>query len=78
MSATLATLERRGLIARSPDPEDGRRIRLAITDAGRQTIATKPAVRTQQLAAALARLDDDEIAALRDAVPALERLAAQL
>jgi DNA-binding MarR family transcriptional regulator len=78
MSATLATLERRGLIARSPDPEDGRRIRLAITDAGRQTIATKRAVRTQQLAAALARLDDDEIAALRDAVPALERLAAQL
>jgi hypothetical protein len=35
-------------------------------------------VRTQQIAAALGHLDEAEIAALRAAVPALERLAENL
>jgi DNA-binding MarR family transcriptional regulator len=78
MSTTLGGLERRGLITRAADPADGRRILLAVTDAGRRMIAAKRAVRTEQIAAALAQLDPDEIAALRAAVPALERLAAHL
>lgn len=78
MSATLGGLERRGLVGRTGDPADGRRILLAITDHGKQMIAAKRAVRTEQLAAALTQLDADEIATLRAAVPALERLAAHL
>ena len=78
MSTTLGGLERRGLIARTADPEDGRRILLAVTDAGKRVIAAKRAVRTEQLADALAQLDPQEIETLRSAVPALERLAAQL
>lgn len=78
MSATLAGLERRGLIARAADPHDGRRVVLSVTAAGKATIEAKRAVRTQQITAALGRLDPREIAALRAAVPALERLAENL
>ncbi|WGL51585.1 MarR family transcriptional regulator [Nocardioides sp. BP30] len=78
MSATLGGLEQRGLIGRTADPADGRRILLAVTDAGQRMIAAKRAVRTEQLAGALVHLDADEIATLRAAVPALERLAEHL
>lgn len=78
MSVTLAALERRGLIERSADPADGRRVVLSLTAAGRDAIAAKRAVRAGQIAAALAGLEPGDIAALRAAVPALERLAAQL
>jgi DNA-binding MarR family transcriptional regulator len=78
MSATLAGLERRGLIARASDPSDGRRVLLSVTATGKATIEAKRAVRTQQIAAALGHLDEAEIAALRAAVPALERLAENL
>ncbi|HVX54997.1 MarR family winged helix-turn-helix transcriptional regulator [Nocardioides sp.] len=78
MSATLAGLERRGLIERASDPRDGRRVLLSVTAEGRATIEAKRAVRTQQIAAALGHLAEEEIAALRAAVPALERLAENL
>jgi len=78
MSTTLGGLERRGLIGRTADPEDGRRILLAVTEEGMRVIAEKRAVRTEQIAAALAQLDAEDIEALRAAVPALERLAAKI
>lgn len=78
MSATLAGLERRGLIARAGDPHDGRRVLLSVTTAGKATIEAKRAVRTQRIAAALGHLDEEEVTALRAAVPALERLAESL
>src|ERR1700723_1856803 len=34
MGATLAGLEARGLVERHPDPEDGRRVVLSVTEAG--------------------------------------------
>lgn len=78
MSATLAGLEKRGLIVRTADPNDGRRVVLSLTAEGRHTIEAKRAVRTQQIAAALARLDEQDLVALRAAIPALERLAENL
>jgi DNA-binding MarR family transcriptional regulator len=51
---------------------------LSVTAEGRATIEAKRAVRTQQIAAALGHLAEEEIAALRAAVPALERLAENL
>ena len=76
MGATLAGLEARGLVARSPDPDDGRRVVLSVTGAGRQVLRDKRSARTEQLAQALsAGFTPAELAQLRAAAPLLERLA---
>src|SRR5579863_9229789 len=79
MGVTVAALEDRGLIERDRDPEDGRRIVLSITEAGRQLIHDKRGARTGQIAAALGDgFSDAELTALMAAVPLLERLAEKL
>ena len=76
MGATLAGLEARGLVARHPDPQDGRRVVLSLTEAGHRVLQDKRNARTQRLAAALsARFTADEIRQLAAAAPLLERLA---
>ena len=76
MGATLAGLEARGLVARSPDPDDGRRIVLSVTGAGQQVLRDKRSARAEQLAQALsAGFTAAELAQLRAAAPLLERLA---
>ena len=78
MMAIVRSLEDRGMVARSADPADGRRIALSVTPAGEKAIAAKRAVRARQLADAMATLGDADIAALRAAAPVLERLAEAL
>jgi DNA-binding MarR family transcriptional regulator len=76
MGATLAGLEARGLVARHPDPEDGRRVVLSLTDAGQRILQDKRNARTRQLAEALsARFTPDEVRLLAEAAPLLGRLA---
>jgi DNA-binding MarR family transcriptional regulator len=76
MGATLATLEARGLIGRQPDPDDGRRIVLSVTDAGLEVLRHRRDARTAHLAQALsARFTAEELAQLKAAAPLLERLA---
>jgi DNA-binding MarR family transcriptional regulator len=76
MGATLAGLEARGLVERSPDPLDGRRILLSVTGAGQRTLRDRRNVRAQQLAAALAGgFSGAELDQLMAAAPLLERLA---
>jgi len=76
MGATLAGLEARGLVARHPDPEDGRRVVLSLTEAGQQVLQDKRNARTRQLADALsAKFTPDEVRVLAEAAPLLERLA---
>ena len=76
MGATLAGLEARGLVARSPDPDDGRRVVLSVTGPGQQVLRDKRSARTEQLALALsAGFTTAELAQLRAAAPLLERLA---
>jgi DNA-binding MarR family transcriptional regulator len=76
MGATLAGLEARGLVVRSPDPDDGRRVLLSVTGAGQQVLRDKRSARTGQLAQALsAGFTPAELAQLRVAAPLLERLA---
>src|SRR5580693_8519582 len=53
MGVTVAALEERGLIERSRDPLDGRRVVLSITEAGRQVVNDKRGARTALMAAAL-------------------------
>src|SRR5580693_451642 len=78
MGVTVAALEDRGLIERDRDPEDGRRIVLSITEAGRQLIHDKRGARTGQIAAALDGFSGDELTQLKAVVPILERLAEKL
>jgi DNA-binding MarR family transcriptional regulator len=76
MGATLGTLEARGLIERRPDPQDGRRVVLSITDAGRQVLQNKRNARAERLAKALAAgFTPSELRQLQAAAPLLERLA---
>jgi DNA-binding MarR family transcriptional regulator len=76
MGATLAGLEARGLVARHPDPEDGRRVMLSLTEAGLRVLQDKRDARTRQLAAGLsANFTPDEVRLLAEAAPLLERLA---
>ena len=79
MGVTVAALLDRGLIERSRDPEDGRRIVLSITEAGRRTVHDKRGARTEQIAAALrSGFSDDELGQLMTAAALLERLAEKL
>ncbi|HWU23848.1 MAG TPA: MarR family transcriptional regulator [Nocardioides sp.] len=78
MKATVKALEARGMVARSADPQDGRRVVLSITAAGEQAVLAKRAVRRRQLAEAMATLSAEDVAALRAAAPVLERLAEAL
>jgi DNA-binding MarR family transcriptional regulator len=76
MGATLGGLQARGLIERSPDPQDGRRVVLALTDAGRQALKDKRSARTELLALALADgFTPGELGQLAAAAPLLDRLA---
>ena len=76
MGATLAGLEARGLIERAADPDDGRRVVLSLSDAGRRAIGDRRAARTEQLARALDdNFSEAELEQLEAAAPLLERLA---
>jgi DNA-binding MarR family transcriptional regulator len=76
IGATLGALEAKGLIERRPDPGDGRRAVLSVTDAGSRLLRDKRNARTERLAKALsAGFTPGEIQLLAAASPLLERLA---
>ncbi|GAA5000090.1 MarR family winged helix-turn-helix transcriptional regulator [Streptomyces siamensis] len=52
IAATLAVLDERGLIARNPDPGDGRRQVITLTDAGRDRVEGTRQAREEWLARA--------------------------
>lgn len=67
-------LEAKGLVARRPDPDDGRVCRVAITAAGRRHLERNRRRRTAWLATRLGELEPDDIARLVAAVDVLEGL----
>jgi DNA-binding MarR family transcriptional regulator len=76
MGATLHTLEARGLIERHPDPADGRRSVMSVTEAGLTALRDKRNARIAQLARALAAgFTPAELGQLMAVVPLIERLA---
>jgi DNA-binding MarR family transcriptional regulator len=76
LTRTLSALEVAGLLHRQPDPADGRRSLLAITEPGRTALRTEMAQRDAWLAVAMSKqLTSTEIGLLRLAGSLLERLA---
>jgi DNA-binding MarR family transcriptional regulator len=78
MAATLAGLEQRGLVRRTPDAADGRRAIVTITDAGRTVLEERRSESVRSLTHALEEFTPQERRALLDALPLLDRLAERL
>ncbi|MEU2773294.1 MarR family transcriptional regulator [Streptomyces sp. NPDC007162] len=78
MASTLAQLEQRGLVGRTPDPADGRRSIVAVTEDGRAVLAERRSESVQRLAAVIDELSAAERATLAAALPLLGRLAERL
>ncbi|MFI1363514.1 MarR family winged helix-turn-helix transcriptional regulator [Streptomyces griseochromogenes] len=78
MAGTLAGLEQRGLVSRSPDAADGRRAIVSITDAGRAMLEERRSESVGRLARALEEFSPREREALRATLPLLDRLAERL
>jgi DNA-binding MarR family transcriptional regulator len=74
MTQLITRLQDAGLAQRAADPEDGRVVRVHITDAGRAELRHRRAVRTTRLATLLERLPEAEQAALTAALPAVASL----
>jgi DNA-binding MarR family transcriptional regulator len=75
LSRILAFLEEGGLIERTPDPDDARSTVARATAAGKRLIGRLRVRRAAVLRERLGELTPGEVAALRDALPALEALA---
>ncbi|MER6300061.1 MarR family transcriptional regulator [Kitasatospora sp. NPDC001539] len=75
MAATLAALEEHGLVGRRPDPDDGRRQLVSLTEAGLGWIADSRRAREEWLARALREeFSEDERATMLAALPLIDRL----
>jgi DNA-binding MarR family transcriptional regulator len=76
MAQAVGELEAAGLLARRPDPGDGRRVLLDLTTEGRTVLGAERRIREGWLAEAIDReLSAAERATLREAVDLLRRLA---
>jgi DNA-binding MarR family transcriptional regulator len=75
MGATLAGLEDRGLVSRSTDPADGRRVVMSVTATGKQMVNRRRDARVKQLAAALDEFTAAELQQILAAAPLIQRLA---
>ncbi|MFJ9350525.1 MarR family winged helix-turn-helix transcriptional regulator [Streptomyces sp. NPDC101237] len=77
MGATLSALRARGLVERRPDPNDGRRMVLSVTDAGRDALQDKRNARAELIARSLTSgaFTPAELEQLASAASLLERLA---
>ncbi len=75
MATIVAALEQSGFIERTPDPEDGRRQVVSLTEAGRQRAESDRQVREEWLARAIhERYSEPERRTILDALSLLERL----
>jgi DNA-binding MarR family transcriptional regulator len=76
MAQTVSDLEADGLVQRTPDPDDGRRALVSLTDEGLAALLADRRHREGWLAEAIEQdLSAEEKAVLRDAVELLRRLA---
>lgn len=75
MAATLAALEQHGLVGRRPDPEDGRRQVVSLTETGAAHVADSRQARQEWLTRAMAEhYTGSERATVLEALALLDRL----
>jgi len=74
MSATLAELERDGLVARRPHPTDGRQVLFELTAEGVEARRKRSAMKQKWLLAAVSKLNAKEQRTLMAAVAVINRL----
>ncbi|MEV0704095.1 MarR family transcriptional regulator [Saccharopolyspora sp. NPDC050389] len=75
IAATLSALDKRGLIERRADPDDGRRQLVSVSDTGHAFLKDKRRARDEWLARTLHdRYTEGERQAVREALVLLERL----
>ncbi|MGC4112179.1 MAG: MarR family transcriptional regulator [Nocardioides sp.] len=79
IATTLASLEAKNYVVRSPDPGDGRRAIVSLTDEGAEVRRDRRTESARRLESGLRDvLDADELAVLSAAIPLLDRLAEAL
>src|SRR5215217_5767672 len=78
ITGVIDRLERRNLVRREPDPDDRRRLRLALTETGLAASALVERALTEELAAQLAKASPRELAELGRALDLLQRTFAAL
>jgi DNA-binding MarR family transcriptional regulator len=75
MGATLAELEREGLVERQPHPTDGRQVLFALTAEGVEARRKRNVAKQKWLLAAMAKFDSDERQTLVSAAALIKRLS---
>lgn len=75
MNRTVNLLEASGLLERTSSPDDGRKVIIDLTEAGRELLAETKRRRDAWFGERLASLTDDERATLEAATPVLRKLA---
>ena len=74
MSRSVGQLADQGYVVRSPDPDDGRLVRLSLTAQGREVVEREREHRDAWMAARLEGLSEDDRALLRRATDLVEQI----
>lgn len=77
MTRVIASLADLGLVKREPHPTDGRQVIVTLSQSGTDVVVDEANAREEWLRAQLKRLDDDQMATLRDAVGIIESIVAE-
>ena len=77
MTRVIASLADLGLVEREPHPTDGRQVIVTLSQSGTDVVVDAANAREEWLRVQLKRLDDDQMATLRDAIGIIEAIVAE-